>query len=67
MFPGVDTNRLHLFMGLAHPVYGPMNLAYYMAIMGPSIGYMWYTEWIKLFIDMTYAGDRTRSQPPPRT
>lgn len=63
MFPGVDMNRVHFFMGLTHPVFGPMNLATYMAFMGPSIAQIWYTEWVKLFIDVTYP-DKMKSQPP---
>lgn len=61
MMPGVDMNRVHLFMGLTHPLYGPMNLATY----SYALWYTWYTEWIRMMIDVTYV-DRSKT-PPPRT
>lgn len=50
MMPGVDMNRVHLWMGLTHPVFGPYCLAVYSAAMG----YSWYVAWIEAMMDATH-------------
>ena len=55
MFPGVDMNRIHLIMGLTHPVLGPMNLAMYSTAMASSISYAWYCAWVQMLVDSTQA------------
>lgn len=60
MMSGVDMNRVHLWMGLTHPVYGPLNLAYYMTMMGPQMYYVAYVKWIEFLMDTAF-------MPKPRS
>jgi hypothetical protein len=48
-----DKDRLHLYMGLTHPVMGPMNLAVYASVLWASTGYAMYTASIKALLDAT--------------
>ncbi|MGE0022786.1 MAG: hypothetical protein AB7S70_04040 [Hyphomicrobium sp.] len=61
MMAGVDMNRVHLWMGLAHPIYGPVNLAYYMAVMGPHMYYAAYVKWIEFMIDTVFMPPKPRN------
>lgn len=54
MMVPIDMNRVHLFMGLTHPIFGPMNLATYSA----CVGYAWYVEWIRLLLETTNYGEK---------
>jgi hypothetical protein len=63
MMYGMDKDRLHLWMGLTHPVFGPANLAWYMAFLTMSQSYGCYVAWIDTFINSTYR-DRTSSDKP---
>ncbi len=50
-----DRDRLHLWMGLSHPYLGPMNMAWYSAF----IGYAWYLEWVKLYMNIAQSPGQT--------
>jgi hypothetical protein len=57
MMVPIDMNRVHLWMGLTHPIFGPMNLAAYSA----WLGYAWYVEWIRLLLETTNYGEKPRN------
>ncbi len=60
MMGTMDMNRVHLWMGLTHPVYGPMNLATYSTCMAAAMSYAWYSAWMQMLLNGTpLAG------PPP--
>lgn len=63
MMFGVDKDRLHLWMGLTHPVLGPTNLAWYLASLSLSTSYACYVTWIQMLIDTTYR-DKAASEKP---
>lgn len=62
MLPGVDLNRVYLWTGLTHPVFGPPLFAYYTAIVGPVVAYGWYVEWVRLMLES--ADDRQKPAKP---
>jgi len=63
MMYGIDKDRLHLFLGLTHPLYGPMNLAAYTTALSLTMGTSLYTAWVKALVDTTYP-DRTGTDKP---
>lgn len=58
MMAPIDMNRLHLLMGLTHPVFGPMNMAVYSTAMASAVSSAWYQAWVQLMVDTALA-------PPP--
>lgn len=65
MMYGIDKDRLHLWMGLTHPIFGPTNLAWYLTHLTMSTSYACYTAWIEMVINSTYReqspSDKTRN------
>lgn len=51
----IDMNRVHLFMGLTHPVFGPMNMAVYSTAMASAMSYAWYQAWAHMVVDAALA------------
>jgi len=54
-------NRVHLWMGLTHPIFGPTNLAWYMANVSMSMSYAAYVTWIQMLMDGPLAAAKAHS------
>lgn len=57
----IDMNRLHLWMGITHPVFGPLNYAWYLsnvALAGQiGAGHAWYVTWLSMMADLDRRSD----------